>query len=74
MAKRVKITMASGTQATGRRSYKIGVPTEIGEALYSHGLSFEADLTDEGILFRPVSERTTITDLPAWAKNENVDV
>jgi hypothetical protein len=49
------------------RYFKISVPREIAEAL-PEDLVYSCELTDDGILYRPVTQAIAITDLPEWAK------
>ena len=54
----------------GNAGYHIGIPKEIAEAL-PRDLHYVAELTDEGILFRPVGLiQQKPVDIPAWAKEK----
>jgi hypothetical protein len=52
-------------------AYSIAVPPEVGRAL-SDEMRFVCELVEEGILYRPATERdaTTETSLPSWAYNQ----
>lgn len=50
-------------------SYSITLPVEIGEPMFTSGISFYPELTEEGILLRPITRRRSAT-LPDWATNE----
>ena len=51
--------------------YSLAVPREIGELL-DGGQYFTAELTEDGILYRPVraGEPPLPDDLPAWVRND----
>jgi hypothetical protein len=63
--KRQRLRARTGAQSTGHKTYQIGVPWQIAEVLPDH-LEYEAELTDVGLLFRPVLTRRP-QSLPAWA-------
>jgi hypothetical protein len=62
----VRISQNGSNQAT--RYFKLSVPREIAEAL-PREILYTCELTDEGLLYRPVHTQTlSDIDLPAWAK------
>lgn len=69
MAGLVRITKAGGRQPSGRTSFKLGLPIEIGEPLYGKDLLYRVELTDEGILFRPLAGAVEPVELPEWARH-----
>lgn len=50
-----------------RKVYRLTVPPDIAEALPAD-VEFEPELTEEGLLYRPVDARAAKPDLPSWAK------
>lgn len=58
----LRILTRSGAQIHGHKTYMIGVPWQVAEAL-PDGIEFDAELTGEGLLFRPRGLAPT----PAWA-------
>jgi hypothetical protein len=70
--KRYRILTRSGPQRTNghHKTYMIGVPWHLAEALPS-GQEYEAELTEDGLLFRPVSGPVLapVVDLPSWARS-----
>jgi hypothetical protein len=65
--KHYRIQPRTGTQTNGHKTYFLGVPWQIAEAVPGDIL-FEVELTDEGILFRPVTkvDAPLPEKLPAW--------
>lgn len=66
-------TFTNGRTSEGKpfTNYSITLPTQLAEALVEQmgrEIAFEVELTDEGILYRPVVHRSNVPDeLPAWA-------
>lgn len=58
-----KITKAVVT--TGHPNYKIAVPRAMAEAM-PEGIHFAPELTEEGILYRPVRPSAEPITLPSW--------
>lgn len=47
----------------------LGVPAEIGKVLVANEVrTFEVELTDTGLLYRPVPNDPTESELPAWTR------
>lgn len=66
--RRQQIKVRAGKQqGTGKRCYMIGVPWQIAEVL-SPDLEYEAEMTNDGILFRPVHD--TPVEPPSWAEGD----
>jgi hypothetical protein len=51
------------------RNYMITVPTDIAEALPDN-LTFIPKMTDEGLLYAPVTQSNSAIELPAWARSD----
>ena len=53
--------------------FSLTIPTEIAEKL-PEGMQFQIELTDEGILYRPIGQTNDVVDLlPAWATGESTN-
>lgn len=63
-------TFRNGKRKNGEPflNYSLTIPTNIAKELPSD-MRFSCDLTDEGILFRPVDEQEGSETLPDWAKS-----
>lgn len=61
---RIKVR-AGHQKGTGKRCYMIGVPWQIAEVL-REDIDYMPEITDEGILFRPIVDKPAKT--PAWAQ------
>jgi hypothetical protein len=64
-------TFRNGKRKSGEPflNYSLTIPTNIAREL-PEDMRFYCDLTDEGILFRPVAEdEIDGANLPAWAKS-----
>lgn len=59
-----KIRTVWNDKQKGQSAYAIGMPREMGERFLA--LTFNPEITDEGILFRPVLPDTSKIP-PAWA-------
>jgi hypothetical protein len=57
---------------TGRDSkyeyYSLNLPAELAIALRDKDMKFVPELTEEGILYRPISTEVIETPLPEWAQ------
>lgn len=51
----------------GKRYYSLGIPVEIGRRL-PEDVVYECELTDDGLLFRPV--KTKPPPRPRWAERK----
>jgi len=50
-----------------RKVYRLTVPPEIAEAL-PDDIAFAPELTEDGLLYRPVEGADDAPELPSWAK------
>lgn len=67
-----KFTNGKSKGGAAFTNYSLTIPTPIAEKL-PNDMRFECELTDEGILFRPVGAPDAI-DLPSWAKADEATV
>ena len=54
----------------GENAYSVTIPRWLGETLYDLGYLYVAQLTDEGILLKPLEKLTPDGPLPSWARKE----
>ncbi len=64
-----RVKIRTNLQAQGAKGYSITVPKAVGDVLPPDQL-YRMELTDEGLLFRPVEPDPQTTELPAWAKRD----
>lgn len=68
MSKRTYRIRSSRRQDGKPEAYSIALPKAIGELLYRQRTEFVFELTDEGMVYRPVDLASDV-ELPDWAKD-----